>query len=433
MRVHARRSMLLSILFMGFGQFYNRQLVKGLLFVSMEIYLIAFWTLPFRNAMWGLYTLGESVQTRVGFTIVPGDHSIFLMIEGIIFLICGLLFLWMYYLNIRDARRVGFARDQGIAPNKFKKTLLVFSEKGFPYFLLMPSVVFTSFLTILPLIFGIAIAFTNYSAPNHIPPASLVDWVGFQTFIDLFNMKTWNRTFIGVFSWTFVWAILATVTTFFTGMFFAVLLNSKGIRFQKFWRSIYILPWAIPSFVSILIMRNLFNGEFGPINQYLDFIGLAAVPWLSDPNWAKFTLVVVNIWFGFPFWMVLMSGVMTSIDRELYDASQVDGANARQQFRKITLPIVMFSTAPLLIMQFAGNFNNFNLIYLLTQGGPVNVNYSYAGSTDILISWIYKLTLDQSQFAMASVVSILIFIALAGISIWNFRRTRAFKEEDTML
>ncbi|GAF12369.1 maltose/maltodextrin ABC transporter, permease protein MalF [Bacillus sp. JCM 19045] len=431
--MHARRSTLLSILFMGFGQFYNRQLVKGLLFVSMEIYLIAFWTLPFRNAMWGLYTLGESVQTRVGFTIVPGDHSIFLMIEGIIFLICGLLFLWMYYLNIRDARRVGFARDQGIAPNKFKKTLLVFSEKGFPYFLLMPSVVFTSFLTILPLIFGIAIAFTNYSAPNHIPPASLVDWVGFQTFIDLFNMKTWNRTFIGVFSWTFVWAILATVTTFFTGMFFAVLLNSKGIRFQKFWRSIYILPWAIPSFVSILIMRNLFNGEFGPINQYLDFIGLAAVPWLSDPNWAKFTLVVVNIWFGFPFWMVLMSGVMTSIDRELYDASQVDGANARQQFRKITLPIVMFSTAPLLIMQFAGNFNNFNLIYLLTQGGPVNVNYSYAGSTDILISWIYKLTLDQSQFAMASVVSILIFIALAGISIWNFRRTRAFKEEDTML
>lgn len=129
MRVHARRSTLLSILFMGFGQFYNRQIVKGLLFVSMEIYLIAFWTLPFRNAMWGLYTLGESVQTRVGFTIVPGDHSIFLMIEGIIFLICGLLFLWMYYLNIRDARRVGFARDQGIAPNKFKKTLLVFFQK----------------------------------------------------------------------------------------------------------------------------------------------------------------------------------------------------------------------------------------------------------------------------------------------------------------
>lgn len=431
--MHARRSTLLSILFMGFGQIYNRQIIKGLLFISMEVYLIAFWTLPFRNAMWGLYTLGESVQTRVGFTIVPGDHSIFLMIEGIIFLICGLLFLWMYYLNIRDARRVGFARDRGVAPNRFKKTLHILSEKGFPYFLLMPSVLFTSFLTILPLIFGVAIAFTNYSAPNHIPPASLVDWVGFQTFIDLFNMKTWNRTFIGVFSWTFVWAILATVTTFFTGMFFAVLLNSKGIRFQKFWRSIYILPWAIPSFVSILIMRNLFNGEFGPINQYLDFIGLAAVPWLSDPNWAKFTLVVVNIWFGFPFWMVLMSGVMTSIDRELYDASQVDGANARQQFRKITLPIVMFSTAPLLIMQFAGNFNNFNLIYLLTQGGPVNVNYSYAGSTDILISWIYKLTLDQSQFAMASVVSILIFIALAGISIWNFRRTRAFKEEDTML
>ncbi|MFS0788370.1 sugar ABC transporter permease [Shouchella sp. 1P09AA] len=433
MRSHKNLGTLLSIFFMGFGQLYHRQYLKGCIFIALEIYLLLFWTLPFRNAMWGLYTLGETEQTRVGFNIVQGDHSIFLLIEGIIFLLCGLLFLWMYYLSIRDARKVGFQRDQGKKPHTFKQTLHFLSDKGFPYFLLMPSVLFTAFLTILPLIFGVAIAFTNYSAPNHIPPASLVDWVGFQTFIDLFNMKTWNRTFLGVFSWTIIWAILATVTTFFVGLFFAVLLNSKGIRFQKFWRSIYILPWAIPTFVSILIMRNLFNGEFGPINQYFEFLGLAAVPWLSDPNWAKFTLVLVNIWFGFPFWMVLMSGVMTSIDRELYQAAEVDGANGRQRFWRITLPIVMFSTAPLLIMNFAGNFNNFNLIYLLTQGGPVNVNYSYAGSTDILISWIYKLTLDQSQFAIASVISILIFLALAAISIWNFRRTRAFKEEDTML
>ena len=219
---------------------------------------------------------------------------------------------------------------------------------------------------------------------------------------------------------------------FYRGLLFAVLLNSKGIRFRAFWRSIYILPWAIPAFVSILIMRNLFNGEFGPINQYLEAIGLAGIPWLSDPFWAKFTLVVVNIWFGFPFWMVLMSGVMTGIDKELYEAAEVDGASPRQRFWRITMPIVMFSTAPLLIMQFAGNFNNFNMIYLLTQGGPVNVDYSYAGSTDILISWIYKLTLDQSQFNMASVVSILIFIVIASISVWNFRRTRAFKEEDMM-
>ncbi|WP_148629694.1 carbohydrate ABC transporter permease [Bacillus sp. E214] len=432
MKTHAKKSLIFSLLLMGLGQLYNRQYIKGILFICMELYLVVFWTLPFRNAMWGLATLGETVQTRVGFEIQQGDHSIFLLIEGIIFLICGLFFVWMYYLNVKDAWKVGQWRDQGGKPNSFKETLRVLIDKGFPYFLLTPSIVFTAFLTILPLIFGIAIAFTNYSGPNHLPPASLVDWVGFQTFVDLFNLKTWNRTFIGVFGWTILWAISATVTTFFAGILFAVLLNSKGIKFRKFWRSIYILPWAIPSFVSILIMRNLFNGEFGPINQYLEVIGLSSIPWLSDPMWAKFALVMVNVWFGFPFWMVLMSGVMTSIDRELYEAAQVDGANGKQQFWKITMPIVMFSTAPLLIMQFAGNFNNFNLIYLMTNGGPVNVDYSYAGSTDILISWIYKLTLDQSQFNMASVVSILIFIVIAIISVWNFRRTKAFNEEDMM-
>ncbi|MCY8522153.1 sugar ABC transporter permease, partial [Bacillus atrophaeus] len=157
-----------------------------------------------------------------------------------------------------------------------------------------------------------------------------------------------------------------------------------------------------------------------------------AIPWLSDPVWAKITLVTVNMWIGFPFWMVLMSGVMTSIDKEIYEAADVDGATSLQRFWKITMPLIMFSTAPLFIMSFAGNFNNFNIIYLLTQGKPVNDTYSYAGSTDILISWIYKMTLEQNQFAMASVVSILIFIVIAALSVWNFRKTKAFKEEDLM-
>jgi arabinogalactan oligomer/maltooligosaccharide transport system permease protein len=325
-------------------------------------------------------------------------------------------------------------RGAGRHVNNFKETLKNVWENGFPYIMLTPSVLFTAFLTILPLLFGILIAFTNYSGPNHLPPRNLVDWVGFDTFIQLFQLKTWSATFYGVFSWTIIWAILSTVTTFFLGLFFAVLINRKGIKFKKFWRSIFILPWAIPQFVSILIFRNIFNGEFGPINRYLMDIGLIdqAIPFLSDPTLAKVTLVLVNMWFGFPFWMILMSGVMTSIDKELYEAADVDGANGWNKFWKITMPIVLFSTAPLLIMSFAGNFNNFNIIYLMTEGGPVNMAYSYAGSTDILISWIYKLTLDQNQFAMASVVSILIFIIVATASVYNFRKTRAFKEEDMM-
>nr|WP_310795822.1 hypothetical protein [Heyndrickxia oleronia] len=138
MKSHAKISTILSLLFMGLGQIYNRQYMKGLLFICLEIYIVVFWSLPFRNAMWGLTTLGETTQKRIGFKIQPGDHSIFLMIEGIIFLICGLLLIWVYYLNIRDARRVGIARDLGQRPNHFKETLHVIAEKGISLFAAYP-------------------------------------------------------------------------------------------------------------------------------------------------------------------------------------------------------------------------------------------------------------------------------------------------------
>ncbi|MGE8204644.1 ABC transporter permease subunit [Heyndrickxia sp. NPDC080065] len=447
---YGKKAALLGII-PGLGQIYNRQFIKGGFFFGIMAYLVIFWRVPFQYAMWGLSTLGETPQRIEGFDTIKGDHSIFLMIDGIIYLISFLLLLWVYYLTIRDAYKVGNNRELGIQPNSFKKTLLNIWENGFPYILLTPSILFTAFLTILPLLFGILIAFTNYSSPNHIPPRSLVDWVGFDSFIGLFKLKSWSQTFYSVFSWTVIWAILSTATTFFLGLIFAVLINKKGIKFKKIWRSIFILPWAIPQFISILIFRIMFNGQFGPINNGIRAIGdmlanthipflvdlahssyfVNGIPWLSDPFWAKFSLVAVNMWFGFPYWMILMSGVMTSIDKEMYEAADVDGATAWEKFRKITLPIVMFSTAPLLIMSFAGNFNNFNMIYLFTKGSPV-IDGSTAGSTDILISWIYKLTLDLGQYNMASVVSILIFLVIAVLSIWNFRRTKAFKEEDMM-
>jgi len=399
----------------------------------LEIYVIVFWSTPFQWAMWGLTTLGETPQIREGRKIVyQGDHSIFLMIEGIIFLIAFILFLGVYYSNIRDAYRVGKLREAGEKPNTLKQTLNHLWGNGFPYLLLSPTLLFTAFVTVLPLIFGILIAFTNYSGPNYLPPNNLVDWVGFQSFINLFKLKTWGTTFAGVFTWTVIWAVIATLLTFFIGMFFASLLGHRKIRFVKFWRMIFILPWAVPGFISTLIMRNIFNGEFGPLNKYLRQLGIEAIPWLSDPFWAKMTIFLVHTWLGFPFWMLLMSGVMTSIDKDMYEAAEVDGANPWNKFWKITFPLVLFATTPLLIMGFANNFNNFSLIYFLTQGNPVNTAYSYAGSTDILITWIYKLTLERNQFNMASVVSILIFFFIATLSVINFKRTRAFKEEDMM-
>ncbi len=423
---------LLSLLFMGVGQFYNKQFIKGIIFVLVEASVLIFGIVPFFHSMWGLVTLGTQTAHQDGWTIIPGDNSIDLMLIGIINLISMGIFICVYILNIKDARKNGALKDTGIKANSFKQTLKYLTENGFPYVLLTPSLIITLFLTFLPLLFGIFLAFTNYSSPNHLPPKNLVQWVGFQSFVQLFTMKGWSSTFIGVFSWTIIWTITSTLTCFFVGLFFAVIINNQGIRFKSFWRGVFILPWAIPQFISILILHDMFNESFGPIDSYLQAIHLPAVPWFSNPLAAKFLLVLVNIWFGFPYWTMLMSGVMTSINQEMYEAADVDGASGLQKFRKITLPTVMFSTAPLLIMSFAMNFNNFNVIYLMTQGHPVNSNYMYAGSTDILISWIYNMTLNVGQYNMASVVTLLIFIVISIVTTWNLLRTRAFKEEDMM-
>ncbi|MNP18375.1 Maltose transport system permease protein MalF [compost metagenome] len=174
----------------------------------------------------------------------------------------------------------------------------------------------------------------------------------------------------------------------------------------------------------------MFNGQFGPINQYLGYFGLNGLPWLTDPFWAKATVIVVNMWVGIPVSMILIMGVLTTIPRDMYEAAEVDGASNYQKFRIVTLPMILFSTAPTLIAQFAGNINNFNAIYLLTSGNPVVGDYQYAGATDLLVTWLYKLTLDQNKYNMASAVGIIIFLIIASFSIYNYRRTKSFKEED---
>ncbi|MCX8130374.1 MAG: sugar ABC transporter permease [Clostridia bacterium] len=430
MNQHTRNATLLSILFMGLGHIYNKRIVKGIIFAVIELFfIIVVLPMEIKNIR-GLITLGDIPQRMIKGKIVQGDHSVFMLIYGIVAIIIAFIFIILYLINISDARNGGKLRDKGRNSKNIEGDVFSALDKRFPYILLTPAVVFTLFLTVLPLLFGILIAFTDYSSPNHIPPRALVNWVGLQNFINLFKISSLKTTFLGVLSWTIIWAIIATLTTFFVGLIFAVIINSSAVKIKKFWRTIYIIPWAMPSFISVLMMRNMFNGEFGPINKYLSALGVPAIGWFSDPTWAKITCVLVNIWFGFPYYMALMSGILSGISKDMYEAAEIEGASPFQQFRNITLPMVMFATAPLLIMAFSFNFNNFNLIYLLTNGNPVNPDYTYAGATDILLSWLYKLTLEQSQFQLASVVSILIFLVVATISAINFLNTRAFKEED---
>ncbi|WP_427338362.1 carbohydrate ABC transporter permease [Caloranaerobacter sp. DY30410] len=422
------KAALLSTVFMGLGQFYNREIIKGIIFSAFELVILIF-TIPyFKHSIWGLITLGEKPLHFVN-GIAQGDHSIILLIQGIISLLVIGLLIVIYLINIKDAKNTAELIERGEERRTFKEFLKYVWDKYFPMFMLTPTILAVTFVTLLPIIFTFCIAFTNYSSPYHLPPRSLVDWVGLKNFRNLVKLKIWSSTFFGVAKWTVVWAVLATITTYFGGLFLALLTNAKGIKFKKVWRSIFILPYAIPGFLSLLVMRLMFSGP-GPINNLLVKFDIARIPWLTDPTLAKVVILLVNMWLGSPYFMVLMSGILTNIPKDLYEAADIDGATNRQKFYKITLPMIFYQTAPYLILSFAYNFNNFNNIYLLTDGGPVNPAYKYAGHTDILVSWIYKLTLDQNQFHMAAVISIIIFFIVASISSYSFVKTKSFKEED---
>jgi len=174
----------------------------------------------------------------------------------------------------------------------------------------------------------------------------------------------------------------------------------------------------------------MLNGQFGPINQLLLDIGIIneRIPFLTDPMIAKITVILVNLWLGFPMFMIMIQGCLSNIDNSLYESAAMDGANGWQSFRKITLPLVLRATGPLLIMNLAGNFNGFGAVFFLTDGGPSNATMQFAGETDILISWIYKMTLDHQMYDMAAVMCIILFVFIGSVSLWNFKRTRAFKE-----
>ncbi|MBP2001568.1 arabinogalactan oligomer/maltooligosaccharide transport system permease protein [Paenibacillus shirakamiensis] len=434
MRQQRTIASVLSIVGMGLGQIYNRQYIKGILFLIVDILGLTYFISSLGNAIWGITTLGDRANHLVKVNgvskMVAGDHSIIIMIQSLIILLALVAFVIAYIFNIKDAYQTGKLRESGVKANNFSQSVRYILDYKFAQTLLLIPAIGILCFTIMPIVFMIMLSFTNYAAPDHIPPGKLVDWVGFETFRNLVTLKSWSHTFYGVLTWTIVWAILSTVTTYFGGMLVALLINQKGIKFKGLWRTLLIVPYAIPQLISLLVMRNLFNGQFGPINQYLGYFGLGSLPWLTDPTWARVTVIVVNMWVGIPVSMLLILGVLTTIPRDMYEAAEVDGATAYQKFRIVTLPMILFTTAPTLIMQFAGNINNFNAIFLLTGGSPVVGDYQYAGATDLLVTWLYKLTLDQNKNNMASAVGIIIFIIVATFSIYNYRRTKSFKEED---
>lgn len=413
---HARHAGLLSII-PGLGQLYNKQWVKGGLFlILLAAYLIVFYDL-FNMGLWGLVTLG---------TEVPRDNSIFLLAEGIIAVIILGIGLLFYYLNIRDAYRNGEARDQGLRVNNVKETYQALLSEGYPYLITSPAFILLLFTVVFPILFSIAIAFTNYDL-YHSAPANLADWVGLETFTKIFTVSLWRDTFFSVLGWTIVWTLVASTFQVALGIFLAVIVNQKEIKFKKFFRTILILPWAVPGFVTILIFAGLFNDSFGAINNdLLAFFNIGAIPWLNDANWTKIALIMIQTWLAFPYIFLVTTGVLQAIPADLYEAATMDGASDFSKFKSITLPMILSSMAPIIITQYTFNFNNFNIIYLFNGGGPA-VAGSNAGGTDILVSWIYKLTMQNSQYALAAALTIMLSVIVIAIALWQFRRTNSFK------
>ncbi|MCD8668384.1 ABC transporter permease subunit, partial [Klebsiella pneumoniae] len=214
------------------------------------------------------------------------------------------------------------------------------------------------------------------------------------------------------------------------GVLLAILVNQKDLRFKPLIRTIFILPWAVPGFVTILVFAGMFNDSFGVINNaILSFFGISPKAWLTDPFWTKTALIMMQTWLGFPFVFAMTTGVLQAIPDDLYEAATMDGASAFTRLRTITLPLVLYAIAPIIITQYTFNFNNFNIIYLFNNGGPA-VAGSNAGGTDILVSWIYKLTMSSSQYAIAATITILLSIFVVGLALWQFRATKSFKNDD---
>ena len=299
-------------------------------------------------------------------------------------------------------------------------------NQGYPYLISGPALILLIFSVVFPILFSFALAFTNYDL-YHSPPANLFDWVGLQTFKQIFTVNIWRRTFFDVLSWTVVWTLFASTLQITLGVFLAVLVNQKELHFKKLIRTIFVLQWAVPGFVTILVFAGMFNNSFGAINNdILAFFKISPVMWMTDATWTRVALIIIQGWLGFPYIFTVSTGVLQSIPDDLYEAANMDGATALQKFRNITLPVILTAMAPTLITQYTFNFNNFNIIYLFNGGGPA-VAGSTAGGTDILVSWIYKLTMQSSQYAIAAALTILLSVFVITIAMWQFRRTNSFK------
>lgn len=420
----------LSMLVMGLGQLCYGQIVKGLFYLAcFGIILTYFITAGFENLI-GFFTLGTTEENL--WLGIPGDNSLTMLILGLFSIVILIFWVVLHVTNVKDAVFTARQIEQGKPVHKFRQTLQTAADGKFHITALSLPMVGVAVFSILPIVFMICIAFTDLGGDVVYP--KLANW-SFSAWKKILSLGKIGGTFVKILGWNILWAVASTVLNFVLGLGMALLLNKRNVKGSKFWRAFPILAYAIPGFISMLGFKFMFS-QSGPINYYLDEAGLMRVFFLTNDAsakwWARGIGLFVNAWISTPSIMLMTTGILSNINTDLFEAASLDGASPFQQFKKITLPFVIFSTTPVLISQFVGNFNNFGIFFFLRSGVISNyADYFLASDTDLLINWLYKLSVDNNYYSIGAAISLIIFLITAALSLSVYVRSAAYKQEDT--
>lgn len=443
----------LSLLVMGAGYWGRKQIVKGIMMTLLEVVVILFTGMFSINYIKDLNTLG-TVQYESKFdpltmknTVNNYDNSLLILLYGIVGIIVIVAFILLYISNMKAVYRLQLMKEKGEHINTFREDLKeLINGKFYVTLLTLPSIG-VILMNVIPIIFMSCVAFTNYDM-DHLPPNYLFTWVGLNNFKTMFTgggaTITFSYAFIRILAWTMIWAVTATFTTFIGGILLAKLINHENTHFKKVWRSLFVVTIAIPQFVTLLLVSKMFSNN-GIVNSWCSSIGLTGflkdagviatnyIPFLSKPGWSHVMIILINIWVGVPYQMLTATGILMNIPSDQLESARIDGANKWQIFWKITMPYILFICGPSLVQSVIANINNFNVIYLLTSG-TATANMAFANSkakeTDLLITWLFTLTNDNSNYKMASVIGIISFVICALLTLLSYSRMISGDKEE---
>jgi arabinogalactan oligomer/maltooligosaccharide transport system permease protein len=420
------KNVIISSFLMGGGQFLYGARTKGIIYLLIEISFIYYLVKRGVDDIIGFFTLGTTEgDAWLG---ISGDNSIIMLLMGIFAWIVVAAFIIIYRMNLNDVREMQARNREGIKQKTFRQEVSELKDKKFYVLALALPVVGVFVFNILPIVFMILIAFTNYG--GDIVPPKLVDWVGLENFKKIFVLSKFAPTFVKILVWNIVWAVISTGLNYFIGLGLALLYEKDCVKGKAFWRAFPILAYAIPGFITLIAFKFMFSYG-GPINQILTAHGLKAIGFLDlDAKWmARIIGILVNCWISTPSIMLLATGYLSNRDMSVYEAAKMDGATPFQRFKSITLPYILFSTGPVLISQFVGNFNNFGIFYFL-RGGLYLKGYFLASDTDLLINWLYNLSIDNNYYCIGAAISLIIFVITSVISLIVYVNSKSYKEED---